>query len=610
MKAAQLALRKHAPSVAVLGTAALVALDYSKSRSDTSSTVKVSKSVRAANTSSNVVHQLNTTSDAVSRTRTIQSPQILATSDAAAERSASVAAVARFSPTRPIAAEAVATNSSSLKTSSGIFERRGADNSSNKQGNTKNNSEHPNNRQGENADDSYPTFTPYHNSLLKEYLTPDVWQKLSNLKTSFGTTAEDIIRAGVSLPIGASPPRRVGVLVGDAECYSVFKELLEPIISHYHGIKSYEEWMDPELPMESHFRTKSNEDSNIRSSSSSNTATTDDYGIIKSGAGNSNDDFLLDDEEEDVYPTSSSTPDAATSSPSKHQKANLRRHCTIINNPNLVRRKADPDGKYILSTRVRVARSLDGIRFPATMSRSDRRKVERLIRDCTKNFQASNLSNGVYLPVLSMTNDQNLDLIERHILFDNPNEWTIASGLGRDWPDGRAIYANVSNIQTQTPDFMIWINEEDHLRIMTLKKGGDIQGAFTSLMNGVRELERELQIRGWNFAKDPRLGYLVSCPTNVGTTMRASVHVRLVNLGKLPGFFQLVHRLKLEARGKYGETDRQYTGVFDISNAERLGKSEVHLINIMVEGVAKLIEIERQLENGESVNIDEIAKSI
>ena len=96
---------------------------------------------------------------------------------------------------------------------------------------------------------------------------------------------------------------------------------------------------------------------------------------------------------------------------------------------------------------------------------------------------------------------------------------------------------------------------------------------------------------------------------------RASVHVRLTNLGKLPGFFQLVQRLKLEARGKYGEqdtleTDRQYyTGVFDISNAERLGKSEVHLINLMVEGTAKLIQIEMQLENGDEVNIDESAKA-
>jgi hypothetical protein len=542
MKAAQLALRRHAPSVAVLGTAALAALSTTVSSSDSNSRVDASYSVeivspKSVRADANNLHQVNnkpTASDAVSRI--IQSPTILATSDASAERSVSVAAAARLSPNKPMV-EAT-TNSSSLKTG-GISESKGSGNGGgNKQhGSTKNNSKRPMDKQEKVDDDSYPTFTPYHHSLLKEYLTPDVWKKLSNRKTSFGTTIEDIIRAGVSLPIGASPPRRVGVLVGDAECYTVFKELLEPIISHYHGIQNYEEWVDPELPMESHFKANSDDDGRrqmqrdtaaTRSTASnssvlSSATTNDDYGIIKSGVGNANDDFLLeDDEEEDVlYPTdsSSSSSAAATSSSSKQQKANLRRHCTIINNPNLVRRKADPEGKYILSTRIRVARSLDGMRFPATMSRSDRRKVERLIRDCTKNFQASNLSDGVYLPVLSMTNDQNLDLIERHILFDNPNEWTIASGLGRDWPDGRAIFANVSDIQSQTPDFMIWINEEDHLRIMTLKKGGDIQGAFTSLMNGVRELERELQIRGWHFAKDPRLGYLVSCPTNVGTTM-------------------------------------------------------------------------------------------
>ena len=531
MKAAQLALRRHAPpSMAVLGTAALAALSTACADDST----EVSKSVLRADTDNNHVHQFNkpTTADAAVVRRIIQSPKILATSDAAAERSASVAAATRFSK-KPIVVGA-ATNSSTSLIRSGIFSERSSakgaeDNGDGKKHNSMNNNnkntKQPTDRQEEENDDSYPTFTPHHHSLLKKYLTPDVWKKLSNRKTSFGTTIEDIIRAGVSLPIGASPPRRVGVLVGDAECYTVFKELVEPIILHYHGIQSYEEWMDPELPMESHFKANSDEDSSRNRSSNTATARSnafnsvlssattngDDYGIIKSGAGN--DDFLLDDEEDDVS-------DAAASSSSKQQKPNLlRRHCTIINNPNLVKRKADPEGKYILSTRIRVARSLDGMRFPAVMSRSDRRKVERLIHDCTKNFQTSNLSRGVYLSVLSMTNDQNLDLIERHILFDNPNEWTIASGLGRDWPDGRAIYANVIDIQHQTPDFMIWINEEDHLRIMTLKKGGDIQGAFTSLFNGVRELERELQIRGWHFAKDPRLGYLVSCPTNVGTTM-------------------------------------------------------------------------------------------
>jgi creatine kinase len=160
------------------------------------------------------------------------------------------------------------------------------------------------------------------------------------------------------------------------------------------------------------------------------------------------------------------------------------------------------------------------------------------------------------------------------------------------------------------PDFMIWVNEEDHLRVMCLRPGGDIQGVFATLTSGLRELERELRLRGRRFVHDPRLGYLTSCPTNVGTAMRASVHVRLSKLGRMSGFEGLVGRLRLEVRGRHGEGDSgdgRYTGVFDVSNLERLGKSEVHLINVMVEGVAKLIELERRLEAGEEVDIDAVA---
>jgi creatine kinase len=78
----------------------------------------------------------------------------------------------------------------------------------------------------------------------------------------------------------------------------------------------------------------------------------------------------------------------------------------------------------------------------------------------------------------------------------------------------------------------------------------------------------------------------------------------------MSGFEGLVGRLRLEVRGRHGEGDSgdgRYTGVFDVSNLERLGKSEVHLINVMVEGVAKLIELERRLEAGEEVDIDAVA---
>ncbi|KAL7540458.1 hypothetical protein ACHAXR_010127, partial [Thalassiosira sp. AJA248-18] len=579
-------------------------------------------------------------------------PSIIATSDASAERSASLAAAARLSGKKTSSPFSVETQDivkdSSVDAANAATELEQSMNINNERSNEIDNTtvdeanSSNNNKKSVDDGDSYPTFTPYHNSLLKKYLTPTVWSKLSNLQTTHGTTIEDIISAGLALPIGSNPPRRVGVLVGDAECYSVFRELLDPIISEIHGIDNYEEWSDPELPMESYFTKKKGVDNNSAKISASGIPPSindiDNYGVIKSSGGDDdsdeNDDssFFLD-EEDDAFveyvalPSSPPSGTTTTSTPSKHdsqssssttarnvttiasnRKGTLRRHPTIINNPRLVTsREADPGGKYIVSTRIRVARSLDGIKFPTTMSRSERRHVQHLIQDCTQHFEGPSLANGMYLPLLSMTNDQNLDLIERHVLFDNPNEWTIASGLGRDWPDGRALYANVDNLQNQTPDFMIWVNEEDHLRIMCLRNGGDIQGVFTTLMNGVRELERELSKRGWHFAYDPRLGYLTSCPTNVGTTMRASVHVRLTKLGRLPGFFKLVERLKLEVRGKYGETDRNYTCVFDISNAERLGKSEVHLINVMVEGVAKLIELERRLEAGEMVNIDEIA---
>lgn len=84
--------------------------------------------------------------------------------------------------------------------------------------------------------------------------------------------------------------------------------------------------------------------------------------------------------------------------------------------------------------------------------------------------------------------------------------------------------------------------------------------------------------------------------------------IKLVRLGKEePALFQeILHRLHLEAKSDYAETDRRYTGIFDIANAERLGRTEVQLINIMIVGIAKLIELEKKLERGETVTLDDV----
>lgn len=100
-----------------------------------------------------------------------------------------------------------------------------------------------------------------------------------------------------------------------------------------------------------------------------------------------------------------------------------------------------------------------------------------------------------------------------------------------------------------------------------------MQHVFWQLSKAVWALETSLQARGHKFIEDPRLGFLNASPANIGTALRASVYVKLVLLGRQPGFEDLVRRLHLIPRSDYPLTDKRYTGIFDIANAESLGKN-------------------------------------
>jgi protein-arginine kinase len=377
----------------------------------------------------------------------------------------------------------------------------------------------------EQPEDSYPNFTRHGNhSILKKYLTPQVYQELCDKKTANGITLESIIACGVALPLGANPPRGLGVYVGDAECYTTFSPLLNPMIAEYHGTSE------------------------------------------------ANTDFRL----------------------------TLRRHSTNLDPEMVLSQRPDPTGEYILYTRMRVARSIQGFVFSPAISRCERRRLDALVQDCVQDWKDT---RGKYVTLYDMSNAQHDDLIKRHILFHDPDEWAVYACLGRDWPDSRGIYCND---WVRTPNIMVWCNSEDHIRVISMRKGGDLHGVFTALSQTVQALESSLQSRGHKFVYDERLGYLNTCPTNLGTALRASVFVKLVRLGRQPGFKELAKRLKLQVHTGYGHTDRRYTGIFDVSNAERLGKSEVQLLNIMIQGVGKLIELERKLEKGEIVDLNNI----
>uniref|UniRef100_A0A8C7D8M9 Creatine kinase S-type, mitochondrial n=2 Tax=Oncorhynchus TaxID=8016 RepID=A0A8C7D8M9_ONCKI len=169
--------------------------------------------------------------------------------------------------------------------------------------------------------------------------------------------------------------------------------------------------------------------------------------------------------------------------------------------------------------------------------------------------------------------------------------------MARDWPDARGIWHN--NEKT----FLIWVNEEDHTRVISMEKGGNMKRVFERFCRGLQQVEKLIQERGWEFMWNEHLGYILTCPSNLGTGLRAGVHVRLPKLSKDPRFGKILDNMRLQKRGT-GGVDTATTGdTFDISNNDRLGKSEVELVQLLVDGVNYLIDCEKRLERGQDIKI-------
>uniref|UniRef100_A0A6Q2YFK9 Creatine kinase U-type, mitochondrial n=1 Tax=Esox lucius TaxID=8010 RepID=A0A6Q2YFK9_ESOLU len=154
-----------------------------------------------------------------------------------------------------------------------------------------------------------------------------------------------------------------------------------------------------------------------------------------------------------------------------------------------------------------------------------------------------------------------------------------------------------------TKTFLIWINEEDHTRVISMEKGGNMKRVFDRFCAGLKEVERLIQEKGWEFMWNERLGYILTCPSNLGTGLRAGVHVKLPRLSKDPRFAKILDNLRLQKRGTGGVDTAAVGSTFDISNLDRLGQSEVQLVQTVVDGVNYLIECEKKLEKGQDIKV-------
>nr|CAD7570815.1 unnamed protein product [Timema californicum] len=351
-------------------------------------------------------------------------------------------------------------------------------------------------------------------SLLKKYLTKEIFDNLKTKKTSFGSTLLDVIQSGLE-----NHDSGVGIYAPDAEAYTLFSDLFDPIIEDYHG------------------------------------------GFKKTD---------------------------------KHPPKEWGDVDTLGN--------LDPNGEFIISTRVRCGRSLEGYPFNPCLTEAQYKEMEDKVSKTLSGLEGE--LKGKFHPLTGMDKTTQQQLIDDHFLFKEGDRflqypdvsrevWDLrregenlmAANACRYWPSGRGIYHN------DNKTFLVWCNEEDHLRIISMQPGGDLGQVYRRLVTAVNDIEKRIP-----FSHHDRLGFLTFCPSNLGTTVRASVHIKVpklaANRSKLE---EVAGKFNLQVRGTRGEHTEAEGGVYDISNKRRMGLTEYDAVKEMNDGIAELIKIESSL---------------
>merc|ERR1712193_235151 len=287
------------------------------------------------------------------------------------------------------------------------------------------------------------------------------------------------------------------------------------------------------------------------------------------------------------------------------------KHPTDMNPANLSTTPIDPTGKYVLPPRCRTGRSVRGTRLPPCCSFEERRELERVIVKALLNLEGD--LKGDYFPLHGsqsyaakpngMTEEKEESLRKNGNLFQEPDSTLLlSSGCGRHWPDARGIFYN------EAENFFVWVNEEDQMRIVSMQKGASVVEIFKRFAAATEGIQKVLKAEGYDFMHNDHLGWVLTCPSNLGTGLRAGAMVKVPLFSARKDFRDVCGRMGLQARGTAGVDSASTGGTWDISNADRLGKSETQLVNIFIEGVAQIIRWEQALEAGTDIEA-EVAKA-
>lgn len=235
-----------------------------------------------------------------------------------------------------------------------------------------------------------------------------------------------------------------------------------------------------------------------------------------------------------------------------------------------------PQSDIVLTSRIRLARNLKDYLYPILFTEKDAQAVLAQVEQAISSISAdSPLNRMEMIRMSSLEPLQKQVLVEKHLISPN---------LAEEAPYGACLISDNEEVS-------IMINEEDHIRIQCITSGLQLEKALNIAFQIDDELEKYL-----DYAFHEVRGYLTSCPTNVGTGLRASVMMHLPGLVMTRQINQVLpslNQLGIAVRGIYGEGSEAIGNIFQISNQITLGKSEEDIIRDLTTIVEQVIEQER-----------------
>lgn len=244
------------------------------------------------------------------------------------------------------------------------------------------------------------------------------------------------------------------------------------------------------------------------------------------------------------------------------------RFATLMKHPADWMTGKNANNEVVITSRIRLARNLDKLSFPGWATKAQRVESLEFMRPKVEALKV--MKNGFSHELSELEAIQKQVLVERHLI----SREQAARGQGS------------AAVVDRGQRLSLMINEEDHLRMQSIRAGLDLRGAHKLLGKVDDELEQELE-----FAFDSDLGYLTACPTNLGTGMRASAMLHLPALvltEQIGQVLQAVNKIGLAVRGIFGEGTESLGHLFQISNQSTLGESEEAIISRLERVVAQI----------------------